>query len=367
MILERYLIKETLRSWVAVFVVLLVIVISVRFVRFLGDAAAGKVAGELVYQMLGFKLITSSSMMIPLCLYLAVYLTYSRMQRDKELTAIAGAGLGDAFFVGASLKTGLAFAMLTLALSTLVCPWAERQFSQLREQAQQDSDITGIAAGQFREFAGGKGVIYVRDISKNRDKVSNVFLQVTDGNSLAVLTSNRARLETDPKTGNRFVVFERGNRYSGRPGQLDFTVIEYQKYAVLYQPGQTVRSSLGMDAIPTRELIQAKDISSGAELQWRAAMPIAAMVLATLAAVLARLVPGDHSYTGLLIITLIYFLYSNLLGIAKNLVKNGDLAPYLGLWVVHATVVVVLLALLYYPALKRWWLGRRRTVTALST
>ncbi|MGH8606387.1 MAG: LptF/LptG family permease, partial [Gammaproteobacteria bacterium] len=234
MILERYLIKETLRTWAAVFVVLLAVVISVRFVRFLGDAAAGKVAGDLVYQMLGFKLITSSSMMIPLCLYLAVYLTYSRMQRENELTAIAATGLGETFFVGVSLKTGLAFAMLTLALSTLVCPWAERRFSELREQVQQESDITGIAAGQFREFAGGKGVIYVRDISKNRDKVSNVFLQVTDGNSFAVLTSNMARFETDPKTGDRFVVFEQGNRYSGSPGQLDVTVIEYQKYAVLY-------------------------------------------------------------------------------------------------------------------------------------
>ena len=34
MILERYLIKETLRSWAAVFVVLLVIVISVRLYDF---------------------------------------------------------------------------------------------------------------------------------------------------------------------------------------------------------------------------------------------------------------------------------------------------------------------------------------------
>ncbi len=365
MILERYLIKETLRTWAAVFVVLLAVVISVRFVRFLGDAAAGKVAGDLVYQMLGFKLITSSSVMIPLCLYLAVYLTYSRMQRENELTAIAATGLGETFFVGVSLKTGLAFAMLTLALSTLVCPWAERSFNQLREQIQQESDITGIAAGQFREFAGGKGVIYVQDISKNRDKVSNVFLQVADGDSFAVLTSNMARFETDPKTGDRFVVFEQGNRYSGSPGQLDFTVIEYQKYAMLYEPGQTVRSSLGMDATPTRDLMLAKDNSSVAELQWRVAMPIAAMVLATLAAVLARIAPGDHSYTGLLIITLIYFLYSNLLGIAKNLLKTGNLSPYLGLWVVHAAVVVVLLALLYYPALKRWWLGRR-TIAALS-
>lgn len=360
MILRRYLMKETLRTWAAVFLVLLAIVISVRFVRVLGEAAAGKLAGDLVYQMLALKLVTSFSMLIPLCLYLAIYIAYSRMQLENELTAMSATGLGEDFFVWTSLKTGLVFAAMALALSAWASPWAERQLSQLKDQAQGESDITGIAAGQFREFEQGQGVIYVQEISKNRDRVNNVFLRLLDRDSPAVLTSDVARLETDPKSGGRFVVFERGTRYLGRPGQLDFTITEYDKYAVRYEPNDAVRSSLGMDATPSEDLIKAKDIPSQAELQWRAAMPIATILLGILAAILARIMPGDRSYTGLLIITLIYFLYSNVLGIAKSLVKKGELSPYLGLWIVHAALVVAILAALYYPVLKRWWFRRQR-------
>ncbi|MGH8533910.1 MAG: LPS export ABC transporter permease LptF, partial [Gammaproteobacteria bacterium] len=58
-----------------------------------------------------------------------------------------------------------------------------------------------------------------------------------------------------------------------------------------------------------------------------------------------------------------YFTYSNLLGIAKTLAKQGVVPVYLGLWWVHALLGLVILALLGYPLLRKRWARRQRAPT----
>ena len=56
-------------------------------------------------------------------------------------------------------------------------------------------------------------------------------------------------------------------------------------------------------------------------------------------------------------IILIYFVYSNLLGISKTLLKRDAIDPILGLWWVHLLVILMIMALYYLPSLWHW---RRR-------
>jgi lipopolysaccharide export LptBFGC system permease protein LptF len=53
----------------------------------------------------------------------------------------------------------------------------------------------------------------------------------------------------------------------------------------------------------------------------------------------------------------VYFIYSNLLGVGKSLIKKGAIAPIFGLWVIHLGLIVIALGLLY---LQRRPSGRRR-------
>ena len=93
-------------------------------------------------------------------------------------------------------------------------------------------------------------------------------------------------------------------------------------------------------------LLAAEDAASKAELHWRLAAPIAALLLVLLALPLARTPPRAARYGGLLIALLGYVVYLNALGIGRALIADGTLPGWLGLWWVHATVAVIAIGLL---------------------
>ncbi len=358
MILRRYLIREILLSFFAVFILLLLIYASNRFVQYLSEAAAGKIGGDLIAALVGLKLIKALVLLVPLCLYLGIYIAVSRLRRDNEVTAMRGAGLGLRFFLQGVLQVAAGFAAVVSVLAFYSAPGAEGQINRLEAKARKESDITGISAGQFKEFSQGDRVIYVEDLNEDEHRMNNIFLQIREGGQLWVLTSAGASLEKDKETGEPYAVFSDGRRYRGTPGQVDYSIIEYKKYGVrLYRQGQE-ESDLAPQAASPAILWRATDPAARAELHWRIAMPIATVLLALLAVLLALSLSQTYGhYSGLITAVLIYFTYNNLLGIGRSLVKKGELPGYIGLWWVHALLLACILGLIVYPVLRRWWVN----------
>jgi lipopolysaccharide export system permease protein len=366
LILRRYLIREILLSFFAVFILLLLIYTSNRFVQYLSEAAAGNIGGDLIATLVGLKLIKALVLLVPLCLYLGIYIAVSRLRRDNEVTAMRGAGLGLRFFLQGVLQVAGGFAAVVSVLALYIAPEAEGQINWLEAKARKESDITGISAGQFKELSQGDRVVYVEDLNEDEHRMNNIFLQIREAGQLWVLTSAGASLEKDKETGEPYAVFSDGQRYMGTPGQLDYSIIEYKKYGVRLYPQGQEESDLAPQAASPEILWHATDPAAQAELHWRIAMPIATVLLALLAVLLALSLSQVYGYySGLITAVLIYFTYNNLLGIGRSLVKKGELPGYIGLWWVHALLLACILGLIVYPALRRWWVStieaRRRS------
>jgi lipopolysaccharide export system permease protein len=355
LILQRYLIREILLSFLAVLVLLLLIYASNRFVQYLSEAAAGKIGAEVIATILGLKLIKGMVLMVPLCLYLGVYIAISRMRRDNEMTAMWGAGLGTRFLMQSVSKVALGFVLIVSLLALYVSPWAETRVDEIEAQARKKSDITGISAGTFKEFSQGDRVVYVEGIDQDQARMRNIFLQVREAGHLWVLTAFGASLELDKETGQQYIVFSEGKRYKAVPGRLDYSIVEYKKYGVHLSPNGEDEHKAEIQASPSSALWRAQDPASAAELQWRISMPVTAILLTVLAVLLALSLPQAYGhYSGLATAILIYFTYSNLLGVARSMVKRGDLPVIVGLWWVHILLLTVILSLAFYPAFWRW-------------
>lgn len=354
MVLGRYVQRQGLSATAAVFVLLLLAYVSSRFVRYLAEAAAGKLGSDLILELVGLKLVTSMVLMVPLCHFLGLYLALSRMGRDHELAAMASFGLGAPYLLRVVTPLALGAAALTGLLSMVVAPWAENRLSALEIRAKLESDVTGITAGQFKEFSEGDRVLYVERMSPDRSRMSKLFLQLRQGRTLAVLSADGAELELDHALGALFVVFRDGYRYIGTPGRRDYAITQYEKYGVRIDRGAEDRAEVRLAATSTESLWLLNDNHAQAELQWRIAMPLSGLLLCALAAVWIRPASDHGRYLGLLSAVLAYFVYSNLLGIARGLVKRGELSPALGLWWVHGIVVLVIIGLLYYPRIERY-------------
>lgn len=364
MILERYLYREVLRSFAAVFTLLLLIYLSSRFVRYLADAAAGKISPQVIFELLSLKLVTALPTLVPLCLYLAVLLALGRLIRDRETTAMDVAGLGTPFLTYCGFKLAAAFALVVLALVLYVGPAADERVRALESRAQTEADLTGIGAGRFKEFSQGERILYVEQLSADKTAMENVFLHVRQGGRLGVLTSDEARLEYDPRSGDRYAIFSSGNRYMGVPGALDYSITHYEVYAVRLEQRTGGSGGPGIGALPTALLWASDHPAHRAEMQWRLSMPLSVLLLTVFAVLLGRTALGSGRYLGLLSAVMVYFTYSNILGFAKTLVRRDDVAHWIGLWWVHLLFMAVLVLMFFYPALRRRFMERRASALA---
>ena len=319
LIIERYIHREILHRFVWITGLLILIFGSNRFVDYLSDAAVGKIGSDLIFSLMWLKIIAIQPKLLPLTLFLAVILAYSRMGRDNELVIFSASGLGRRYHLAVITRFALFFCILFGILAFYASPWAEREIAALKMKAREESDITGIAAGRFKEFSEGDRVVYVERLSKDKQAMENVFLQVREDEKLGVLKSKGAHFDIDEDSGNRFIVFENGRRYAGKPGRLDYRITEYEKYGVLVEVHDSAQVISDLEAVPTSVLLVSDLPLHRAELQWRISAIIACFLLALLAVVLNHLAYSGQRYLLLFSAILVYFLYSNFLSISKTL------------------------------------------------
>lgn len=365
MIIERYLFKEILQTFLAVTGILLVIYITNRFIRFLSEADAGTLATDVVLQLLLLKSVNAMVLILPLALYLAIMLALGRLYKDSEMTALAACGIGPARLLKNILIFSMMFSTGVAAVSWYVAPWAEEKSSQLLDQAAAAADLKGIAAGNFKEVNEGRLVFYIEALSKNRSVMNNVFIHSEKDGKQSIIAAPIARHRIDPRTGDRFVVLMDGYRYEGRPGHADFKMLQYKEHAIRVEEKAIVHSQRKLAATPTAALWESGAVADKAEIQWRMAMPVATILLTVLAVPLSRTNPRQGRYAKLFVGILVYVIYSNLLGVGRAWLERGVMPADIGLWWVHGLFMTGGMFFIVQQSGARWVLARIFRKTAL--
>lgn len=363
MILKRYIHSEILSKLTWIVGLLILILSSQRFVGYLADAAEGHLPSNLLFDMLGMKILSMLPDLLPVALFISVILAMSRLNRDRELIVVTSAGVAERFQLYAVLRFALVYSLLVAGIAFYLAPWAELRLRDLNDMAKVESDVTGLRAGQFKEFSQGNRVVYVQKLTKDKRAMRNVFVQVQQPGGSSVLKAGSARYLTKSETGSRYVVFHNGHRYVGTPGELNYRITHYRTYGVLLEQGVKEASARRLEAYSTPELWRLKDSSPSpvrrmwyhTELQWRLSYVLTSILLPLLGVALCRAGGADQRYTPLLIAILIYFIYNNLLGISKTLMVRRELSVYTGLWWVHGLLAVVILILLKERRIRFWY------------
>jgi len=183
-----------------------------------------------------------------------------------------------------------------------------------------------------------------------------VHIRRPDGD--LVVNATRAHLESDPQSGERFLVLEDGARYDGQAGRGDYTVYAFDRYRVRASGGRPRPPRHNRQALSTADLWQVDTPRELAELHWRLALPLTVPVLALLAVPVSHSRPRQGRYARLLLALAVFVVYVNLLGGGRTLIATGQWPPWIGLWWAH--LLPLLLAwILLRRQLNRSWLPWR--------
>lgn len=346
-VLDRLIMRDLIKTLLAVLTVIVVIIVSRRFIKILDKAIEGQVSNETLLSILGLKMVVASISFLPAALFMAVLMVLGRMYRDQEMSSIASAGGGAGTIYRAVFLLVFPLSVVSAGLSLYVAPWAEAKTEEIMHQDEQSADIRGVAAGKFSEYSQGDLVFYVEKIGDDK-KMHKVFVQQRQLNGkLATINSEAGRLEE--LEGGRYMILEHGERILGMPGALDYVIENFVEYAVRIEERSSVintsREAVAMDVLWNSEVI--RDV---AELQRRYSIPLSMIFLSFLAVPLAQSAPRGGVYGNMTIAFLIYFSYGNLIRVSQSWVINETIPVWLGgigvYWIL-ALVGVGLLIKLY--------------------
>lgn len=347
MILQRYVMKEILRAFGMIIGGLMLIYLSTRFATYLGQAAEGKIAASHIFRMMSLKMLLSLKDLIPMSLYLGVFTAMIRLQRDFELTAIRAAGGGHHLLISGALKLGFGAALIVGFITLYAEPRAELSLVEIRNQTENEATIAGVKAGRFKELSGGKRIFYAETVASDERTLKNTFVQVQNTNDIGLMRSNEAYVELEPKSRDRFVVFLDGISYGGMPGALDYVITRFTRYALRIENNSPQDLTHNVNYFHTMDLFKYQGPIYSAEFQWRLSSAIATLILPILAILIALASRGSSWYLGLITAVSVYFVYSNILGVGKSLIKKGVLPPSIGLWVIHLALIAIAIGLLF--------------------
>ncbi len=345
-ILDRYIFREIATTWLGVTMVLLLILLTNQFARVLGDVAKGKLPKDAAFDVIGLSAVQYLTILLPIGLFLAIMLALGRMYRDSELPAMMACRVGPAGIYRPLAWLMLPIVLFVAGLAIEGGPWAYRMVDRIGAEARRQADLTSIEPGQFTTIGPDRAVVYGDSVTPEGN-MENVFMQrqADDGSVEVVVADIGVMIESeDPNT--RLLVLRSGRRYEGVPGTTEFRVIEFAEHGIPYRLPSLSTPEPKPREMPFFDLMRSDGPEYVAEFQWRLGVPISTIILAILAVPLSKSQPRSGRYARLAIGLLVFIIYLNMISVATAWIEQSRISPALGIWWVHASMLMFTLGLL---------------------
>ncbi len=341
---DRMLVTELLRTLGAILLILVVIIVSRKFLGVLDKALEGELSGDTIFTLLGLKTLSATAVLLPAAAFMATLTVLGRLYRDQEMSALASAGVGLRRTLKALSWILIPLGFVSAWMSLSVMPWSERQSQLLMSRDEKTADIRGFKPGRFNEFSQGDVVLYAEQLGSD-NALDNVFVQSRQNNTVGIVMARHGQLERN-EDNEYFVVLRDGKRYQGIPGRADFVISEFDEHGVRLETVENETANLKREAEDSLELWRSHSPRELAELQKRVAAPLGLLFLGVLAVPLAQMAPRGGMYGNIFIALVVYIIFENLQKITQGLLMTGKLSPGLSYTLAYLILLACTLGLI---------------------
>lgn len=345
-VFHRALIGEFTSNGLLVFSVLLGIVVVTQLIRQLREAVSGVISVDGVLVLLGFSAINYLPILLSISLFIAVLLTISRAYRDSEMVVWFGAGIGLTRWIRPVMWFSLPVLLLIALLGMMLSPWALQKADAYKSKLDSRDDVAAATPGAFRESKQADRVYFIENMKAGSNRIGNVFVQSVQQDTLGTMVAQHGLQETAPN-GDRFLVLFNGTRYEGTPGQRDYNIVEFERYAIRIDSAPAKQAQPRARTLYMHELWRDPTTWNLAELVWRVGLPLSAAILALLAIPLGYVNPRAGRSLNLVMAIVLYMFYSNMMGVVNTWIGQGRLSPGVGLWSIHALMLAIAVLMFY--------------------
>ena len=335
MIIIRYLVRETLKSQLAILFILLLIFFCQKLVRILGAAVDGDTPANLILTLLGLGVPEMAQLILPLSLFLAILMTLGKLYTDSEITVMHACGLGKSVLVKAALVLML-FTSAVAAINVIWAgPWSARYQDQIMQNAQANPGSAALAAGQFRPSSDGSFVLFIDNARGNH--FSDVFLaQLHPRNNTrpSVVVADRGHM-SQQKDGSQVITLDNGTRFEGTAMLRDFRITDFTQYRAYVGYKESVLDPNDADEATFTTLWQSNTPQFRAELHWRLTLIFSVLAMALMVVPLSEVNPRQGRVLSMLPAIFLYLIFFLIQSSFRTNASKGRLDPALCMWSVN--------------------------------
>lgn len=353
--LERYIIRELIKPFLVVVMILTGLFACFSSARFLAQAVTETLGVYGMLKLVWLKTVIALEVLVPIALYVAVIIGLGRLHSDQEIIAIRSVGISGNSIVKAVFLLALPIAVISGIISMFGRPWAYQESHIMDARAQAELNTDRFQAGRFYGNEDSGRVVYIQKKEGSNGEMRNVFHFINKGDRSEVVLAKRAyREQTSTNRQARLELYD-GIMYRLMHYSRDDSEVHFNK--MVYYTSASKEVGFKRTAAPTLELLYSSDPRDIAELQWRLSRPLATILLALIAVPLSRTSPrqgrGEKTFTA----ALVFAIYYNLSGLAQTWVEQGTVPPFPGVWWLEALMLIVVIAIM--PDFTRGFLVRR--------
>ena len=357
--LRSYLAGDVLGHTVAVSAVLLAIILTGRFVKYLAEAASGKLAAEVLLPVMFYRLPGFLELLLPLGLFIGILMSYGRLYVESEMVVLSACGVGPAQLARFTLSPAILVMLVVAGLSLFVTPNGVARTEALLADPQALQGLQLLAAGRFQRRGDDGAVSYAADVEADAGELRRVFLFSPGAgqDAASVVLAQRGKVVTPEGGARRYLELADGYRYTGVPGRADYTVVRFSRFGQLMPEEPSLARSEPVDARSTLGLLASSTAEDRAALHWRISIPLMVPVLALLALSLSKTNHRRGRYLKLAPALFLHLLYLFMLVSTRTRVAEGE-ATIAQMYALHLGFFALGLLLLFGP--DRWRRARAR-------
>lgn len=374
MIILRYLNREILLTTFAISFCLFLLFFGNRFAQYLNQAAVGELTASAILEILAYRIPDIMMLILPISFFLGILISYGRLYSDNEMVVMSSGGVSQLRLLLNALVSASFIASIVGFLSLFVAPYTIDKVEQIRVQQANRSFFELLIPGRFERINDNDPLVYnFENFSRGGSAINKVFIADVSPDQqgreqVSLLTAETAFEVVDSPTGNRYLVFNNGRQYIGRPGELDFQVTEFASSGQLLEKSESdAVMRKYFERLPTKELLKSNHHKIQAELQWRLSIPLWVFVLTFIAVPLSYTDPRRGRYAKIFPAFVPAIFYMGLLKVSMSYVQDEKLSPTIGLWWVHGVFFSLGLALLLWNGGRPLGKWRSQQVMRLKT
>ena len=298
--------------------ILVMVLVTGRFIKYLAEAAAGQIAADALFLVMAFRLPEFLQMILPLSLYISLLLVLGRMHMDNEMVVLRAGGQGDGRVVR-SIIVPVLVAMGVIALFSLyVTPNGDAEVNRIFEEQKDRSVLELLTPGRFHVKGDGDAqrATYAESLNREQGYLENVFVadaSFDDQQAGRLLTvwARSGRLEQ--QDGISYLLLQDGYQYQGRPGEADYREVAFKEARVRIGEERSSSRPPKVRGRTTTELWNEGTNQAWAELQWRVSLVLTVPIMCLAAIPLARVNPRQGRFLRMIPAVLGYMFYVGML------------------------------------------------------